>query len=70
MLIVPSGRAGGIIDDVVMDMAVALEAPAVKNGAPRSGERINQINYLLRAADNNPDAKLYDLSHLAAKGKN
>ena len=47
-----------------MDLCLALEVPAVKNSAPRSGERIYACNMLYRAADQNPDAKLYDFSKL------
>ena len=64
MITVPSQRGGGVIDDVAMDLCLALEVPAVKNSAPRSGERIYACNMLYRAADQNPDAKLYDFSKL------
>ena len=64
MITVPSQRGGGVIDDVAMDLCLALEVPAVKNSAPRSGERIYACNLLYRAADQNPDAKLYDFSKL------
>lgn len=59
LLTIPSGRAGGSIDDVVADLALGLHVPISKNGAPRSGERLNKINSLLRASSENP------LSHLA-----
>jgi enolase len=45
--LVGSGRAGGG-DDPVPEVAVALGAPLVKFGAPRSGERIAKQNTLLR----------------------
>ncbi len=47
----PSGRSGGVIDDIVMDLSVGLQVPFQKNGAPRSGERIEKLNFLMRAAD-------------------
>lgn len=64
LITVPSQRGGGVIDDVVMDLCLAMEVPAVKNSAPRSGERIYACNKLYRAADENPDAKLFDYSSL------
>ena len=60
MITVPSQRGGGVIDDVVMDLCLAMQVPAVKNSAPRSGERIYACNMLYRAADENPNAKLFD----------
>ena len=60
MITVPSQRGGGVIDDVVMDLCLAMQVPAVKNSAPRSGERIYACNMLYRAADENPGAKLFD----------
>ncbi len=59
---VPSGRAGGVTDDIVMDLAVGLQVPFIKNGAPRSGERIDKLNFLMRAASLYPDCRLADLS--------
>ena len=64
VLAIPSGRSGGVIDDVVMDLAVGLGAPFQKNGAPRSGERIEKLNFLLRAAENIPDCALADVPAL------
>jgi enolase len=64
LITVPSIRGGGVIDDVVMDLCIALQTPAVKNSAPRSGERIYACNVLYRAADENPDAHLFDFSSL------
>jgi enolase len=46
--LVGSGRAGGMADDPIPDIAVAVGAPLVKFGAPRSGERIAKQNILLR----------------------
>lgn len=65
LLTIPSGRSGGVIDDVVMDLAVGLGAPFQKNGAPRSGERIEKLNFLLRAAEGIPDCALADVPALA-----
>jgi enolase 1/2/3 len=38
--------------------------PFQKNGAPRSGERIEKLNFLLRAAERIPNCALADLSAL------
>lgn len=57
----PSGRSGGIIGDIVMDFSVALNVGFIKNGAPRSGERIDKLNYLMRIADLNPEIKLANI---------
>lgn len=62
---VPSGRSGGVIDDVVMDLSVGLQVPFQKNGAPRSGERIEKLNFLLRASESAPGIELSDLSTVA-----
>ncbi len=64
ILAIPSGRSGGVIDDVVMDLAVAVGAPFQKNGAPRSGERIEKLNFLLRAAERIPSCALADVPAL------
>jgi enolase len=64
ILAIPSGRSGGVIDDVVMDLAVGLRAPFQKNGAPRSGERIEKLNFLLRTAEGIPDCALADVPAL------
>jgi enolase len=64
ILAVPSGRSGGVIDDVVMDLAVGLGAPFQKNGAPRSGERIEKLNFLLRAAERIQNCALADVPAL------
>jgi enolase 1/2/3 len=64
LIAVPSGRSGGVIDDVVMDLSVGLAVPFQKNGAPRSGERIEKLNFLMRAAEAIPDCTLADLDAL------
>jgi enolase len=61
LLAIPSGRSGGVIDDVVMDLSVGLGVPFQKNGAPRSGERIEKLNFLLRAAEHISDCRLADV---------
>lgn len=64
MISVPSGRSGGVVDDVVMDFSVGLEVPFQKNGAPRSGERIEKLNFLMRANAASPGCRLYDITPL------
>ena len=64
MIAVPSGRSGGVVDDVVMDFSVGLQVPFQKNGAPRSGERIEKLNFLMRANARHPGCKLYDIRSL------
>jgi len=46
--VVASGRAGGGPDDPIPEIAIALNVPLVKFGAPRTGERIAKQNYLIR----------------------
>ncbi len=64
LIAVPSGRSGGVVDDVVMDLSVGLQVPFQKNGAPRSGERIEKLNFLMRAADTIPDCRLADVASI------
>ncbi len=64
LLSVPSGRSGGVIDDVVMDLAVGLQIGFIKNGCPKSGERIEKLNFLIRACESNPGCKLADISDI------
>lgn len=64
LLAITSGRAGGVIGDVVMDLAVGLQIGFIKNGAPRSGERIDKLNFLMRACDMAPGCKLADITPL------
>ncbi|WFU11782.1 enolase (plasmid) [Rhizobium sp. CB3090] len=64
MIAVPSGRSGGVVDDVVMDFSVGLQVPFQKNGAPRSGERIEKLNFLMRANARSPGCRLYDIKPL------
>jgi enolase len=64
ILAIPSGRSGGVIDDVVMDLAVGLGAPYQKPAPPRSGERIEKLNFLLRVAERIPNCELADVAAL------
>ena len=52
------------MDDVVADVCLGLQGPISKNGAPRSGERLNKINSLLRASSLEPGSHLADFSGL------
>jgi enolase len=47
-----------------MDLSVGLQAAFQKNGAPRSDERIEKLNFLLRAADSIPDRRLADIGSI------
>ena len=58
----PSGRSGGVVGDIVMDLAVGFQVPFIKNGCPRSGERIDKLNFLMRAADLAPGCTLSNLN--------
>lgn len=61
---VPSGRAGGVVGDIITDFSVGLEVPFVKSGAPRSGERLERLNFLIRACDLTPGCGMADLSSI------
>lgn len=62
LLIIPSGRSGGTVDDIIADLALGLHSLISKNGAPKSGERLNKLNSLLRASSENPCSHLADIS--------
>lgn len=62
MFSVPSGRSGGVVGDIIMDFAVGLEVGFIKNGAPRSGERIDKLNFLMRACDLTPGCRMADIT--------
>jgi enolase len=64
MFSIPSGRSGGVVGDIVMDLAVGLEVGFIKNGAPRSGERIDKLLFLMRACDLVKGCRLADISSL------
>jgi len=49
--LVGSGGAGRSIDDPIPGIAVAVGAPLVKFGGPRTGERLGKQNALLRIED-------------------
>lgn len=51
LLVVASGRAGGVIDDPNAELAIALGLPIMKTGAPRSGERTIFTNTGLRVEE-------------------
>ncbi len=51
MLVVPSGRAGGVLDSPEKELGVALGCYVSKSGAPRSGTRTNGINFTMRTAE-------------------
>ena len=61
LLAIPSGRSGGVVGDVVMDLAAGLQVPFIKNGCPRSGERIDKLNFLLRVKDTHPGCHMADI---------
>lgn len=61
---IPSGRSGGVIGDVVMDLAVGLQVPFIKNGCPRSGERIDKLNFLMRVKDMHPGCHMANISDI------
>ncbi len=64
LLSTPSGRSGGVIDDIIMDLAVGLGVPFLKNGCPRSGERIEKLNFLMRVNSLNPGCQMARLDRL------
>lgn len=64
LLTIPSGRSGGVVGDIVADLSLGLETPISKNGAPKSGERLDKMNSLLRASSENPGSRPADLSRL------
>ena len=64
LLSITSGRSGGVVGDVVMDLAVGLRIPFIKNGCPRSGERIDKLNFLMRAKDLHPGCHMARIDDL------
>ena len=62
---IPPGRPGGVGHDLVRHGAVGRPAPFHNTGAPRSGERIEKLNFLTRAAEEIGDCRLADLTPLA-----
>ena len=51
-VLVPSIRSGSTVDDPIADISVAVGAPLIKPGAPRSGERTACHNQLVRIEEN------------------
>ena len=51
LLVVASGRAGGVYEDLNAELAIALGLPLMKTGAPRSGERVAFTNTGLRVEE-------------------
>lgn len=64
LLSITSGRSGGVVGDVVMDLAVGLQIPFIKNGCPRSGERIDKLNFLIRVKDTHPGCHMANIDNL------
>ncbi|MEA4848242.1 MAG: phosphopyruvate hydratase [Clostridiaceae bacterium] len=63
MLVVASGRAGGVLDDPNAELAIAVGAPLMKTGAPRSGERTLFTNTALRIEEElEGKARMYDVT--------
>lgn len=72
MLVVPSGRAGGVLDSPEKEIGVAIGAWVSKSGAPRSGSRTAGLNFTMRTAEelNLPMTNVMDLpifSHLKGR---
>ena len=63
-IVIPSLRAGGVVDDPVSELAISIGAPMMKTGAPRSGERTRPTNIGLRAEEEEC-LGLFDLSALS-----
>lgn len=61
---IPSGRSGGVVGDVVMDLAAGLHIPFIKNGCPRSGERIDKLNFLMRVKDSYPGCHMANIDNV------
>jgi enolase len=51
MLVVPSGRAGGVLDSPEKEIGLALGCPLTKTGAPRSASRTSGMNFLMRTSE-------------------
>jgi len=51
MLVVPSGRAGGVLDSPEKELGLGLGCILTKSGAPRSGTRTAGFNFAIRAAE-------------------
>jgi enolase len=51
LLVVPSGRAGGVLGSPEKEIGLALGTYIAKSGAPRSGSRTEGLNFSMRAAE-------------------
>ena len=51
LLIIPSGRAGGVLDSPEKEIGLALGCCTVKSGAPRTGSRTEGLNFAMRVAE-------------------
>lgn len=51
LLVVPSGRAGGVLDSPEKEIGLAIGCCLVKSGAPRSGTRTAGLNFAMRTAE-------------------
>jgi enolase len=64
-VLVGSCRAGGTVDDPIPEVSVAAGATFVKLGAPRTGERVNLQNCLLRVEEELGENALFAGSRVA-----
>jgi enolase len=74
MLVIPSGRAGGVADPPEKEIGLAKGMYMVKTGAPRSGPRTTGFNFLCRVGEelSLPVANVREMpffSHLKPKQK-
>ena len=68
--VIPSSRGGGTVDDPITDISVAVCAPFAKFGAPRTGERTNYQNCMIRMEEEMGESvHLYDLSQIKKNNK-
>lgn len=51
MIVIPSGRAGGVLDDPEKEIGLAFGYHMFKTGAPREGSRTADFNFMLRTAE-------------------
>lgn len=66
--VIPSSRGGGTVDDPITDIAAAISAPFAKFGAPRTGERTNYHNCMLRMEEELGESGcLFDLRKIEGK---
>ena len=66
--VIPSSRGGGTVDDPITDISAAICASFAKFGAPRTGERTNYQNRMLRMEEDlGKSVRLFDLGKI---GKN